>query len=92
MKVQIHLPRQSEAEIKPPLSGDLTIRPKFYKKTGLVPILHFTTIDGRNREERYVMLLSATSRQVRIEKLVEVIPDCDIEEQPNAEVPSEANS
>jgi hypothetical protein len=77
MKLVVHLPRQSEAELEPRLKEDLVIRPKFYKKTGWVPVFHFTTSDAKNREERHVLLVSAATKQIKVEKLVEVIPACD---------------
>jgi hypothetical protein len=77
MKIQIHLPRQSEAEIEPPLKTDLTVKPKFYKTEGLVPVFYFTTVDAKHREEKHVMLINAKSKKISVEKLKEVIPLCD---------------
>ena len=77
MQVIIHLPRRSEAEITPLQEEDLVITPKFYKKTGWIPILHFTTTDARGNEEQHVLSISAATKLLRIDKLVEVIPECD---------------
>lgn len=84
MKVLIHLPRQTEAEIEPTVKTDITIKPKFYKRAGLVPIFYFTTVDAHQREERHVLLISAASKQIKVEKLVEVVPACDDKEAHNA--------
>jgi hypothetical protein len=71
----------------------VTVRPKFYKKTGNVPVFYFTTVDSRGREERHVLLISAANKQIKVEKLVEVVPACNEDkERQNAEVPDESES
>jgi dUTPase len=84
MRIQIHLPRQSEAEIEPTIRSDITVKPKFYKKMGLVPVFYFTTIDKKNREERHVLMINAASKRMTVEKLVEVVPICDEREPKDA--------
>jgi hypothetical protein len=87
MKIVIHLPRHSEAELEPSLRTDLSVKPKFYKKTGWVPVFYFTTVDAHQREERHVLMVSAANKQIKVEKLVEVIPACNEKGKPDAEVP-----
>jgi hypothetical protein len=77
VKINIHLPRRSEADVDPKLESDLVIRPKFYKRTGMVPILYFTAVNKQGKEDRHVLLINAASGNIRVERLVEVIPDCD---------------
>ncbi len=77
MEVKIHLPRKSEAELNPTLEQDLIVRPKFYKRTGWVPVFHMTTVDEQGNEELYTMVISAATKQIRVDKLVEVVPACD---------------
>lgn len=77
MKIKVHLPRPTEATVTPKALEEVVIVPKFYKKTGFVPIFYMTTEDSFGNEERYVVQISGTSKFVRTDKLVEVIPDCD---------------
>jgi hypothetical protein len=76
MRIQLHLPRKSEAELSPEIDADIYIRPRFYKRTGTVPVLYLSTIDAFNKMEHYVLLINATSKNIRCEKLVEVAPAC----------------
>lgn len=87
MKIVIHLPRKSEASVTPDPKSDLTVHPKFYKKMGLVPVFYFTTIDAHNHEERHVLSINAANKQMKVEKLVEVVPVCDAKESKDAKVP-----
>jgi hypothetical protein len=77
MRIRIHLPRKSEASIQPFIDEDIIVTPKFYKRTGWVPIFYFTTIDAGDKEERHVLSISAANKYVRVEKLNEVVPACD---------------
>ncbi len=77
MKLKIHLPRESEAKITPTIRQDIEIAPRFYKRNGWVPVFYFTAVDAKGNEVQYVMTVSAGTMQVRIEKLVDVIPACD---------------
>jgi hypothetical protein len=86
MEVQIHLPRKTEAELTPEMRVDLKIRPKFYKRVGLVPIFYFTTIDGHGEEERHVLQVNAQTKKVSVERMVEVTPACN-----ELRVPKEKN-
>ncbi len=87
MKIRIHLPRKTEGEIHPPhIKTDIEVTPKFYKKTGLVPVFYFTTVDAKGHEEQHVLSVNAANKRVVVEKLVEVVPYCDVE---NEEAPLE---
>ena len=77
MKIQIHLPRQSEAEIEPALEDDITVLPKFYKKSGFVNFLYITTITAKGKETRHVLTVNASNGKLLLNSLVEVMPDCD---------------
>ena len=78
MKLGIQLPRKSEASIKPDnIDNDIIIKPRFYRRKGWVNIVYFTVVDAHNHEDRYVLTVSAGNKQLRLEKLIEVIPDCD---------------
>ncbi len=77
MKVSVHLPRESEASLhQPSLKGDITITPRVYKRIGLVTIAHLT-VATEHAVERYSLMVSTANGQLRIEKLVEVVPACD---------------
>ncbi len=80
MKVKIHLPRKSEADITPSQKQDLEIHPRFYRKTGWSPILYFTTIDSKGNEEQHIMFVHASNKGLKIERLQEVTPACDDDE------------
>lgn len=84
MKIRIQLPRESEARVFPVQKQDIDVIPRFYKKTGLVPVFYLTTIDANGHEEPHVLLLNAANKQIRIDKLVEVIPQCDEEKSTKA--------
>lgn len=84
MKILLHLPRNSEAEIEPKLNSDIIVRPKFYKKSGWVPVFYITTVDNYNHEERHVFSISASTKQLKVEKLLEVIPAFNDKEQERA--------
>ncbi len=77
MQIKLHLPRRSEAEIEPEQKQDLIITPKFYKRSGSVTFCYLTTVDSNGQEEYYMMTISASSKRLHIEKLVEVVPSCD---------------
>lgn len=77
MKIVVHWPRPVEASVTPMHSNEIEIQPKFYRRTGMVPVLHITTHDVRKKEERYVLSVSAASGQLKIERLIEVVPLCD---------------
>ncbi len=78
MQILIHLPRKSEADISPMPEDDLCITPKFYKRTGYVPVFYITTVDANGEEEKHVLVLSAANKILRVDKLVEVVPECDL--------------
>lgn len=95
MHAKIHLPRESEGTVKPPLEGDITIKPRFFKRVGWVPLFGLTVSDANKREDNYIVMVSAATKYIKIEKLVEVTPKCDeeiqvIETEPiNEEAPDE---
>lgn len=77
MKIKVHLPRRSEADIAPPQKQDIEIQPKFYRKTGWSPILYFTTVDSKGDEEQHIMSIHAGNKGIKIERMIEVTPACD---------------
>jgi hypothetical protein len=85
VKVILHLPRPSEAAMEPSLKQDLVITPRFYRKTGVVPVAYISTEDAKGRKEQYVLQIHAGTKQLRVEKLVEVVPVCDTDETPKEE-------
>jgi hypothetical protein len=79
MHAKIHLPRESEGAVKIQADGDIVIKPRFFKKIGWVPLFHMTLTDANKREDNYVVMVSAATKYIKVEKLVEVVPQCDEE-------------
>lgn len=91
MKLTLHLPRASEATIKPAVASDINIEPVFYKKKGWVNTLFLTTQDAKGRSTQYVLSVNAGNKDLKLEKLVAVVPDCDTDE-PTKDEENEHNS
>ncbi len=91
MKIVFHLPRESEATITPNQKQDFTVIPKFYRRVGWFTLLHFTTVDAKGREEPHILSINATNKQIRVEKLTEVIPafECEDEIKDKSELTNE---
>lgn len=77
MKIILHVPRKSEAELHPDLKQDISVTPRFYHRQGLVPVFYFTTVDAKGNEEKHVLTINAGNKKMHINKLVEVVPACD---------------
>lgn len=77
MKIKLHLPRPSEADLHPELTEDIVVKPRFYKQTGWTKVLYITVEDAKGKSEQYIMSVSATTKNLKVDKLKEVVPTCD---------------
>lgn len=79
MDILIHTPRKTEAKISPEFKTDIIINPRFYNRKGTVPVFYFSVIDVRGNTDNYVLTINAATKFVKVEKLIEVQPLCDVD-------------
>lgn len=77
MKIQVQLPRISEADVDHKPNKDVIITPIFYRRNGFSPFMHFTVTNDLGVIERYVLSVNGSNMNLRVDHLVPVTPACE---------------